>query len=147
MSASCAAVVRRSVQSCRAAPAPLRARAAARGVSTRSSVRVRAAGGDLKAEIKERNAANPVVVYSKTYCPFCTRVKSLLQEMGVKPIVIELDVIPDGDTVQATLAGVSGMRTVPQVFIGGELVGGCDDTVAAKTSGRLEGLLAAAGAI
>ncbi len=40
--------------------------------------------------------------------------------------VVELDKIADGDEVQGALQGISGMSTVPQVFIGGKLLGGCD---------------------
>ena len=66
------------------------------------------------------------MVYSKSYCPYCSEVKSLFKELKVPAKVIELDDLADGDAVQSTLSGITGMRTVPQVFIGGELVGGCD---------------------
>lgn len=94
--------------------------------------------------VREKNAANPVVVYSKTYCPYCREVKSLLHSLGVTPKVIELDDLPD---VAAGVAAVTGRTTVPQVFVGGVHVGGCDDTVAANASGELARLLAAAGVV
>lgn len=65
-------------------------------------------------------------VYSKTYCPFCSQVKSLFTKLNVPAKVVELDQLEDGDDVQSALQEVSGMRTVPQVFVGGKLVGGCD---------------------
>jgi len=88
---------------------------------------------------------SPVVIFSKTYCPYCSEAKSLFQSLGVAADIYELDVISGGSAIQSTLQGISGMRTVPQVFIGGELIGGCDDTFAAKSSGKLDAALKAAG--
>ena len=88
---------------------------------------------------------SPVVIFSKTYCPYCSEAKSLFQSLGVAADIYELDVISGGSSIQSTLQGISGMRTVPQVFIGGELIGGCDDTFAAKSSGKLDAALKAAG--
>lgn len=65
-------------------------------------------------------------MYSKTYCPYCTEVKSLFTRLGVDAKVVELDNLADGADVQAGLASLTGRRTVPQVFIGGQHVGGCD---------------------
>lgn len=71
--------------------------------------------------------------------------KSLFQRLGVEAKVLELDEIADGGEVQEALGQVTGRRTVPQVFVGGTHVGGCDDTLAAQQSGKLAGLLEAAG--
>lgn len=95
--------------------------------------------------ITEKNKENPVVVYSKTYCPYCTEVKALFASASIPAKVIELDKIPGGDDVSAALQAVTGRRTVPQVFVGGVHVGGCDDTVAAKADGRLAAMLEGAG--
>lgn len=85
------------------------------------------------------------MVYSKTYCPYCTEVKSIFERMGVAAKVIELDDLADGDQVQQAIQTITGRRTVPQVFIGGEHLGGCDDTIEAKDSGKLKTLLEQAG--
>jgi glutaredoxin 3 len=53
-------------------------------------------------------------------------VKALLKGLAVPATVVELDTLADGDAVQAGVAEVTGRRTVPQVFIGGKHVGGCD---------------------
>ncbi|KAI7844931.1 hypothetical protein COHA_001578 [Chlorella ohadii] len=95
--------------------------------------------------VQQKNAENPVMVYSKTYCPYCSEVKSLFERLGVNAKVVELDELADGSKVQEALATVTGRRTVPQVFVGGNHVGGCDDTVAAYNSGKLKTLLEAAG--
>ena len=101
--------------------------------------------GGLEAMIQTKNSDNPVMVYSKTYCPFCSEVKSMFAKMDVAAKVVELDTLADGDDVQAALQGVSGMRTVPQVFVGGTLVGGCDDTLSAYKNGNLMEMLDAVG--
>lgn len=61
--------------------------------------------------------------------------------MGVDAKVIEFDKVADGDAMQAALYKLSGQRTVPNVFINGEHLGGNDDTHAAKRSGKLEEML------
>eukprot|EP00276_Gloeochaete_wittrockiana_P010376 CAMPEP_0184652368 /NCGR_PEP_ID=MMETSP0308-20130426/10069_1 /TAXON_ID=38269 /ORGANISM="Gloeochaete witrockiana, Strain SAG 46.84" /LENGTH=104 /DNA_ID=CAMNT_0027087205 /DNA_START=2089 /DNA_END=2403 /DNA_ORIENTATION=- len=94
---------------------------------------------------KKAIGQDPVVVFSKTYCPYCTKVKGLFEELKVKAKIYELDDLPDGDSIQEALAAITGQRTVPNVFIGGNHVGGCDNTVAAQKSGKLKQLLSSAG--
>lgn len=116
------------------------------GLKSRSvSVYAARSDGGHEDMIQAKNREHPVMVYSKTYCPFCSEVKSLFSKMDVAAKVVELDTLADGDDVQAALQGVSGMRTVPQVFIGGTLVGGCDDTLAAYQSGSLMQMLDSVG--
>ncbi|RCV07339.1 hypothetical protein SETIT_1G236000v2 [Setaria italica] len=96
---------------------------------------------------KEIVASSPVVVFSKTYCPFCTRVKQLLAQLGANYKAVELDVESDGSDLQSALAEWTGQKTVPNVFIKGQHIGGCDATVAMHNDGKLVPLLAEAGAI
>ncbi|KAL6634748.1 hypothetical protein ACP70R_027419 [Stipagrostis hirtigluma subsp. patula] len=96
---------------------------------------------------KDIVASSPVVVFSKTYCPFCTRVKQLLTQLGASCKAVELDVESDGSELQSALAEWTGQRTVPNVFIKGKRIGGCDDTMAAHNGGKLVPLLREAGAI
>lgn len=91
---------------------------------------------------------NPVIVFSKSYCPFCTRVKAMLREAGVKDLkVIELDQRDDCGEIQDSLLRMTGARTVPRVFIGGKSVGGSDDVAALANNGQLVPKLKEAGAI
>ncbi|KAJ7533696.1 hypothetical protein O6H91_13G060200 [Diphasiastrum complanatum] len=96
---------------------------------------------------QELVAHNPLVVFSKTYCPYCTRVNKLFASVGARPKVIELDIEGDGSELQAALAEWTGQQTVPNVFIGGKHIGGCDDTVATHNKGKLIPLLKDAGAL
>mmetsp|Transcript_28398 Transcript_28398/g.86811 ORF Transcript_28398/g.86811 Transcript_28398/m.86811 type:complete len:160 (+) Transcript_28398:25-504(+) len=96
---------------------------------------------DLTAQIKETIGSNDVVVYSKSYCPFCLKTKGLFAELGVPTTVIELDEVDGGSDIQNALASMTGQRTVPNVFINGQHIGGNDDTQKAYKSGKLKELL------
>ncbi|ONI19627.1 hypothetical protein PRUPE_3G288100 [Prunus persica] len=96
---------------------------------------------------KEIVSSNSVVVFSKTYCPYCVSVKQLLTQLGAKFKAIELDTESDGAQIQSALGEWSGQRTVPNVFIGGNHIGGCDTTTALHKEGKLVPLLSEAGAV
>ncbi|MBI2395167.1 MAG: glutaredoxin 3 [Deltaproteobacteria bacterium] len=76
-----------------------------------------------------------IVMYSTAWCPYCTRAKRLLQSKGWA--FDEIDVDGDDDK-RAWLREVTGRRTVPQIFIGEESVGGFDDIHALDRAGELE---------
>lgn len=92
-----------------------------------------------KAFVEEQISSNKVVVFSKSYCPYCKKAKAAL--FGIIPessvIVIELDHRGDGDAIQDALLGITGRRSVPQVFIGGKFFGGGDETAEAAANGSL----------
>mmetsp|Transcript_17607 Transcript_17607/g.52896 ORF Transcript_17607/g.52896 Transcript_17607/m.52896 type:complete len:191 (+) Transcript_17607:117-689(+) len=111
-----------------------------------SAPRVRGvATSALVDDVRQKNEDNKVIVYSKTWCPYCAQVKQLFAKLEVDAKIVELDQVVEGDDVQEALYDISGMRTVPQVFIGGELIGGGDDTMMAHNSGDLEKKLANVG--
>eukprot|EP00946_MAST-07B_sp_MAST-7B-sp1_P004323 g4323.t1 len=81
----------------------------------------------------------PVLIFSKTYCPFCKKAKALLKTLmrddyDRDVTVIELDTATDGDVMQAYLVRRTGHSTVPQAFIGGQFIGGFDDLSRADSS-------------
>ncbi|KAJ5947299.1 Glutaredoxin [Penicillium verhagenii] len=88
---------------------------------------------------------NGVVVFSKSYCPYCKSSKDLLNELGAKYTALELDEETDGAAIQAALQEISGQRTVPNIFISKVHIGGNSDLQAKKA--ELPALLAAAGAL
>ncbi|KAK7849803.1 glutaredoxin [Quercus suber] len=96
---------------------------------------------------KEIVSSNPVVVFSKTYCGYCKRVKQLFTQLGASYKIIELDEERDGSDIQSALAEWTGQRTVPNVFIGGKHIGGCDTIMEKYQAGQLVPLLTEAGAI
>ncbi|KAF2647230.1 glutaredoxin, partial [Lophiostoma macrostomum CBS 122681] len=88
---------------------------------------------------------NPVAVFSKSYCPYCRAAKQLLSDSGAKFYAIELDQVDDGSAIQESLADITGQRTVPNIFIGREHIGGNSELQGKK--GKLPTLLKEAGAV
>mmetsp|Transcript_14233 Transcript_14233/g.29718 ORF Transcript_14233/g.29718 Transcript_14233/m.29718 type:complete len:115 (-) Transcript_14233:2751-3095(-) len=94
--------------------------------------------------IKTEIGSHQVVVFSKTYCPYCTRTKDLFGQAefsDVDVVTYELDKRKDGPAIQATLTTMSGQRTVPSVWIGGKFLGGNSETQSAYASGELQKML------
>jgi len=83
----------------------------------------------------------PVEVYTTPICPFCIRAKQLLKAKGIP--FEEIDVMMNGDRKAEMIERAEGRRTVPQIFIGGAGIGGCDELLALERAGRLDTLLAA----
>jgi glutaredoxin 3 len=81
----------------------------------------------------------PVTVYTTRVCPYCIAAKKLLTSKGVA--YDEVDVSHD-DAKRAWLVETTGRRTVPQIFIKGEGIGGYDELAALDQSGKLAGMLA-----
>lgn len=80
-----------------------------------------------------------VLMYRTPVCPYCIRAKMLLKRKGVA--FTEIDV--SGDRAKrAWLMEVSGQRTVPQIFINGRSIGGCDELYMLERLGKLDRLLA-----
>ncbi len=82
-----------------------------------------------------------VEIYTKGWCPYCVRAKRLLAESGAK--VVEYAVDLGGEKKGEMIQRAGGRTTVPQIFIDGKHIGGCDDLVDLQMSGKLAGLLAA----
>ncbi|KAI8364664.1 glutaredoxin-1 [Radiomyces spectabilis] len=91
--------------------------------------------------VKEAINNNKVAVFSKSYCPYCSKAKNVFKELGQEFYVIELDQDDKGSAIQQYLAQLTGQRTVPNIFINGEHIGGCDSLLAIKSSGKLVKLL------
>lgn len=79
-----------------------------------------------------------ISIYTKDYCPFCTQAKRLLRAKDVE--FEEIDVTDD-EKLQEEVQRLSGRRTVPQIFIDGEPVGGFEDLRELDASGALDRLL------
>lgn len=82
-----------------------------------------------------------VEIYTKDWCPYCTRAKRLLVESGVEATEYAVDM--GGDKKGEMIQRSGGRTTVPQIFIDGRHVGGCDDLMDLHESGKLAELLAA----
>ena len=82
---------------------------------------------------------NPVMIFSKSYCPFCKQTKDLLKRGKVAHKVVELDRdSKTGSAMQKYLQKLTGQRTVPNCFVGKQHIGGNDDMQAAAKNGTLK---------
>ena len=79
-----------------------------------------------------------VTVYTSNYCPYCERAKALLKQRGVP--YREIRVSDDDDAEWARLYRISGMRTMPQIFVGDKLVGGYNELAAQDRQDQLTSL-------
>ena len=80
-----------------------------------------------------------VELYTTTFCPFCTRAKSLLKSKGVQ--FIEIDVTEDAELRQKMVELSGGRRSVPEIFINDKIVGGYDELKALDDAGELDPML------
>ena len=80
-----------------------------------------------------------VVIYTTPICPYCVRAKSLLKQKGVTWTEID---VSRNDNERMALMARTKQRTVPQIFINGQHVGGSDDLYALERAGKLDTLLA-----
>jgi cysteine synthase A len=92
----------------------------------------------------------PVVMFALAWCEFCWAVRKLFARLGVAFHSVDVDAVAlqAGDLgvkVRAVLKQRTGAPTIPQIFIGGECIGGCTELFDAMRSGRLQRLLDAAG--
>ncbi|NBD31195.1 MAG: glutaredoxin 3 [Alphaproteobacteria bacterium] len=83
----------------------------------------------------------PVEIYTSPFCGFCHAAKRLLNSKGVTFSEVDISVEPERRAEMMQRA--NGGRTVPQIFIGDDHVGGCDELFALERAGKLDGLLAA----
>jgi len=79
-----------------------------------------------------------IIMYSKSWCPYCQRARALLQAKGLQFEEIDIEAQPEK---RAEMIARSGRSTVPQIFIGDRHVGGSDDLHALDAAGGLDPLL------
>ena len=81
-----------------------------------------------------------VEIYTKAFCPYCSRAMALLSSKGAP--VEEFDITMGGPRRAEMLERVPGAMTVPQIFINGDHVGGSDDLAVLDRAGKLDAMLA-----
>ena len=80
-----------------------------------------------------------VIIYATKFCPYCVSAKRLLKQKGVK--FKEIDVTFKPHLREEMTKKAHGRHTVPQIFINGRHIGGCDDLYALEEKGQLDPLL------
>ncbi len=79
-----------------------------------------------------------IIIYSKTVCPYCVKAKFLLKRKNVE----FKEIMVNSDEIREEMIKKSGGRmTVPQIFIDGKHIGGCDDLYALEEAGKLDELI------
>ena len=132
--------VSRSTPLCRFdAPVPAPQPAAAPAVAVQP-VELDQAAVRLVAEIVERE---PVVMFALEWCEFCWSVRKLFTRLGINYRSVDVDSVayqPDdlGGKIRAVVADRTGAKTMPQIFIGGEHIGGCTDLFDCWRNGTLQ---------
>ncbi|WP_299008301.1 glutaredoxin 3 [uncultured Caulobacter sp.] len=81
-----------------------------------------------------------VTIYTRPFCPYCSRALALLSEKGADFTEIEAGMDP---ALRQEMMQRSGRNTFPQIFVGDQHIGGCDDMMALEEQGKLDALLAA----
>lgn len=80
-----------------------------------------------------------VEMYATAVCPYCVRAEQLLRRKGIEDITkvrVDLDPVRRDEMIERT-----GLRTVPQIFINDEHIGGCDELYALERAGQLDSKL------
>jgi cysteine synthase A len=98
-----------------------------------------------------RNGDQPVVMFALEWCEFCWSVRRMFADYGIEYRSVDLDSVEYqnenwGGEIRNALTAKTAIKTIPQIFVGGELVGGCTETFDAWKAGRLQTLLDNAGA-
>jgi len=81
---------------------------------------------------------NPVTIYTTRFCPYCVRAKQLL---ATKLVPFEEVKVDDAPFKRSEMIQLSGRRTVPQIWIGDQHIGGCDELNAFERAGQLDEML------
>ncbi|KAL2371858.1 hypothetical protein RJ035_001890 [Blastomyces gilchristii] len=95
---------------------------------------------EVEAELNAILKRSPVIIFSKSYCPYSHKAKSILQSkytITPGPFVVELDMHPLGPQLQEVLGRNTGRRTVPNVLVNGMTIGGGDDIEDLDVTGQL----------
>ena len=82
-----------------------------------------------------------VTIFTKPYCPFCIQALDLLEKKGVA--FTEVEAAFDPEKRQEMIRRSGGRATFPQIFVGEQHIGGCDEMMALERDGKLDPLLAA----
>lgn len=92
-------------------------------------------------KVSRLSSENGLLIFSKSTCCLCYAVNILFQELGVTPMVFEIDHDPEGKEIEKALLRMGCNAPIPAVFIGGKLVGSTNEVMSLHLSGSLMPLL------
>ena len=99
----------------------------------------------VREQIQKQIRTERVLIFSKNFCPHCVSAKKTLAKLDPPATVVDLSVLKDGDERQAVLVDLTGQKTVPNIFIGGNHIGGNSDLQKAIKEERVQKMLTDAG--
>jgi len=90
-----------------------------------------------------QNLSQPIAFFALEWCEFCWSARKMFKKLGIKYQSIDLDSVTyqkndRGGKIRAALSAKTGCKTIPQIFIGGEFIGGCTDLFDAYKKGALQ---------
>lgn len=97
--------------------------------------------------VQETIEKNPVVIFSKSYCPYCTMAKEVFNDVKAPYHTVELDERSDAGDIQQALQEMTGAGTVPRVFVDKHCIGGGTDVKKMHQDNSLQPLLKKAGVL
>jgi len=97
--------------------------------------------GEAKCKEKRKKPMPAITLYTTPVCPYCVRAKDLLKRKGYSQFT-EIDISASDAVREEMMQKAGGRKTVPQIFINGKHIGGCDDLYALDRKGELDALLA-----
>ncbi|CAO1360331.1 unnamed protein product [Diamesa hyperborea] len=92
--------------------------------------------------VKSSLTKQKIVIFSKSYCPYCVMAKEQFQKLKASFLAIELEDRPDCKEIQDALGELTGERSVPRVFVDGKFIGGGTDVKKMYENGSLAKLIA-----
>ncbi|KPI38074.1 Glutaredoxin [Cyphellophora attinorum] len=102
---------------------------------------------ESRAKVQHLIQDNKVVVFAKVSCPYCVATKALLKRKGIDYTSINVDTTSGGTTIFNTVKEMTGQRTVPNIFIAQQQIGGNSELQALNRTGDLDEMLRKAGAL
>lgn len=95
----------------------------------------------IRAEVQNLIDSNKILIFLKSYCPYCDSTKDLIKSLTPDFKVVELDTSVNGRTIQDALREMTGQSTVPNIFINRKHIGGNSDLQALQGAGKLKPLV------
>lgn len=102
---------------------------------------------DWKSHVRRLREEYPLIVFSKTYCPYSRKAKKLLEmyNLSPPPLIIEVDLRDDGDFIKLILTRLTDHSTFPNIILNGQGLGGNDDLHTLRAQGKLKKMFESAG--
>lgn len=96
---------------------------------------------ETRAEVQSLIDSNKIMVFLKSYCPYCDSTKNLMNSLTSDYKVVELNTLTNGSAIQTALKEMTGQSTVPNIFINRKHIGGNSDLQSLNSAGKLQAMV------